>query len=357
MPIDLSNYPEKITIGNCCIGKDEPAFIVAEAACNHMCQLDLAKKMIDLAIEAGVDAIKFQTYKAERLARKEAKTYWEGQKISQIDYYKKLDKFGEKEYDELFKYAATKGIIGFSTPFDLESASMLNDLEVPLFKIASCDLPDKRLLRHVAKYGKPIILSLGGSMPEEIDEAILTIFKTGNFQLILLVCTLSYPTKDEDANLLRIKTMKKRYPDMIIGLSDHTEPDENMIIPSIGVALGAKAIEKHYTLDRSMTGSGHFFSVNPEDLKKMVKNIRLTEKVMGSKGLGVLLSEKKAREVARRSIVAEVQIKKGEIITSEMLGMKRPADGLSPNTIDLVIGKRAKQDIEPDQIITLKMLE
>lgn len=354
---NLSQWADTISVGNRRIGKNEPTFLIAEAACNHMCRLDMAKKMIDLASEAGVDAIKFQTYKAERLTRKEATTYWAGKEISQIEYYKKLDRFGKKEYEELFKYADSKGIIAFSTPFDIESASMLKETGMPLFKIASCDLPDKRLLKHVARFDKPLILSLGASTPKEIDAAVSSIFDTGNYKIILLVCTLSYPTKDEDANLLRIKSMKERYPGVIIGLSDHTEPDESMVIPSIGVALGAKVIEKHYTLNRSMKGSGHFFSINPEDLKKMVRNIRLTEKVLGKPKLGVLPVEKKARSSARRSIVAEVLIKKGDIIVSEMLGMKRPADGLSPSMIDLVIGKRAKQNIKPDQIITLEMLE
>ena len=357
MSVDSVKYTKKIYIGNRCISEKEQVFIIAEAACNHMCKLDMALEMIDLATEAGVDAIKFQTYKADRLARKTATTYWKGQKISQIDYYKRLDKFGKKEYERLFKYATKKGIIGFSTPFDLDSASMLNDLGVPLFKIASCDLPDKRLLRHVANFGKPIILSLGGSTTEEIDGAVSSIFEAGNFQLVLLVCTLSYPANNEDSHLLRIPSIKNKYPGMIIGLSDHTEPDENMIIPSIGVALGAKVIEKHFTLDRSMTGSGHFFSVNPDDLNKMVKNIRLTENVLGSPNLQVLPSEKNAKESARRSIVAEIPIKKGEIITSEMIGMKRPADGLPANMIDDIVGRRAKEGIPADELILLDMIE
>lgn len=354
---NLSKYADVIRVGERRIGKGEPAFVIAEAACNHMCQLDMARKMIDLAFEAGADAIKFQTYKAEHLARKMATAYWAGQKISQIDYYRKLDKFGVKEYAELFNYAKDKGIIAFSTPFDIDSASMLNELGMQLFKIASCDLPDTRLLRHVANFNKPIILSTGASTPEEIDQAILTIFETGNFQLILLACTLSYPTKNEDANISKIKSLQQRYPGMIIGLSDHTEPDEDMIIPSVGVAMGAKVIEKHYTLDRSMTGSGHFFSADPDDLKKMVLNIRLVETVAGSQELKVFEAEEAARNNARRSIVAAKFIKKGEVITAEMLGMKRPADGLPGYMIDEIIGKKAKTDIEADENIMMEMFE
>ena len=354
---NLSGYADTITVGNRSIGKGMPTFVVAEAACNHMCRMDLAKKMIDLAVEAGADGIKFQTYKAEKLVTRDAVAFWGEEKISQLDYYRRLDRFGKREYAELFSYARKKRIIPFSSPFDKESTDMLADLGMQVFKIASCDIPDLRHLRHVASFGKPIILSTGASNPDEIDRAIETIFSEGNYKLMLLACTLSYPTKNEDANLLRIRTLMERYPGMIVGLSDHTEPDSFMAIPATAVALGAKIIEKHYTLDRTMTGSGHFFAVNPDDLKKMVQNIRLTETVMGEGDLGIAESERKAWESARRSIVADRVIQKGEIITLEMIGLKRPSGGLSADMLDSVVGKKAKQDIEPDQRITLQMLE
>lgn len=346
-----------ISIKTRLVGKDEPVFIVAEAACNHMCDVGLAREMINRAAEAGVDAIKFQTYKAEKLVTHDAVAFWGKDKISQLEYYRRLDRFGGREYEELFEYAEEKGIIAFSSTFDAESAEMLADIGMPIFKIASCDLPDVRNLRHIANLGKPIILSTGASTIDEIDRAIEVIFEEGNYQLMLLACTLSYSTKNEDANLLRIRTLQEHYPGMIIGLSDHTEPDAHMVIPSVAVALGASIIEKHYTLDRSMTGSGHFFAVDPDDLKRMVNNIRLTEAVLGDGSLGIAESEKKAWSSARRSIVAEVLIKEGETITSDMVGMKRPADGLPASMVDLIIGKRAKQEIEPDQRITLEMLE
>jgi len=338
------------------IARDAPVFIVAEAACNHMCDLNLARRMIDKAAEAGVDAVKFQTYKAEKLVTREAVAFWGKEKIKQMEYYKRLDRFGKKEYAELFQYAKEKGVIGFSSPFDEESADMLNELNMPIFKIASCEITNLNFIKHVACFGKPIILSTGASKPEEIDKAIETILEQRNIQVILLACTLSYPTKYENANLLRIQTLRKRYPDIIIGLSDHIEPDTYMIIPSIAVALGARVIEKHYTLDRSMTGSGHFFAVDPENLKKMIDNIRLTEIILGNGKLGVADSEKKAWKSARRSIVAKVFIKKGEVLTKEMLGAKRPGGGLSADMIEIIIGKQALKDIKPDQKITLEML-
>ncbi len=346
-----------VSINGRSVGQDKPVFIVAEAACNHMCDLEIARKMIDKAAEAGVDAIKFQTYKAEKLVTGNAMAFWGSEKVSQLEYYKRLDRFGRKEYEELFKYAEDRGIVAFSSPFDADSAEMLAKIGMPVFKIASCDIPDVRHLRHIASFGKPIILSTGASTPDEIDRAIEVIFGQGNYQLMLLACTLSYPTRNEDANLLRIQTLQKRYPGFIIGLSDHTEPDLNMMIPSVAVALGGRIIEKHYTLDRTMTGSGHFFAVEPNDLKKMVNNIRLTETVLGKGKLGVAESEKKAWTSARRSIVAEVPIPKGTIISGEMLGIKRPANGLSPSMIDEIIGKKAVKNISAEQPITSSMIE
>jgi N-acetylneuraminate synthase len=347
--IDLGNGKE--------ISHDCPSFIVAEAACNHLCDMTLAKQMIDKAVEAGADSIKFQTYKAEKLVTKEAVAFWGNEKISQIDYYRRLDRFGKAEYSELFKYAEEKGIVCFSSPFDIDSADMLNELGMAIFKIASCEIPNLQFIKHVAGYGKPIMLSTGASSEEEIERAISTILKQGNNQLILMACTLCYPTKYEDANFTRIRTLKERYPDAILGLSDHTEPDEYMVVPSVGVALGAKVIEKHYTLDRTMTGSGHFFAVNPENLKAMITNIRLTEKVLGDGRLGIAESEKKAWNSARRSIVAEIKIKKGQKIRPEMIAAKRPGGGLGICKIEQIINKTANQDIEADQKISFEMLE
>jgi len=347
----------EICLGDKKIGESHPAFIVAEAACNHMCDLALARQLIDHAVEAGADAIKFQTYRAERLVRQDAKSYWQGAQISQLEYYRKLDRFGPAEYKEIFDYAREKKIIAFSTPFDVDSASMLQDLGVPLFKIASCDLPDTRLLRHIGSLGKPIIMSTGGSTCEEVDWAIGTLLDAGVSKLVVLACMLSYPTSFEEANLLRIRSLRERYPGLIVGYSDHTEPDSNMIVPSVAVALGARLVEKHYTLDRTLKESGHFFSVNPDDLTKMVFNIRLAESLMGEPSLGTALSEEAARQNARRSLVAERRILKGEVVSSSMVGLKRPADGLSASMINQIIGKKMNCDIDADQAFSLEMVD
>ena len=349
-----------IAIGDFLLSESSPAFIVAEAACNHMCRLDLARQLIDKAVEAGATAIKFQTYKAEKLVLKSAQAYWNHPGVSttsQFEYYKNLDRFGARDYESLFGYAKERGLIAFSTPFDLDSATLLNELGVPLFKIASSDLPDLRLLRHISRFGKPMILSTGGSRIEEIERAIKTAQDAGQKDLVLMVCTMCYPTQNRDAHLKRIRTLKGHFPDCFIGLSDHTLPDPSMIIPALAVAIGAKVIEKHYTLDRSMTGSGHANSVNPSDLKKMVENIRLAETVLGSPEVGILKCEEAARQNARRSLVSERLIRSGEKISDADIGIKRPGMGLPADRIDEVIGKIAKKDIEADQPIEIDVLE
>jgi N-acetylneuraminate synthase len=344
------SFPLQIKIKNKIISKTSPTFIIAEGACNHMCDIEPAKKMIDEAEKAGADAIKFQTYKAERLVSKDASTYWNYKSTtSQYEYYKNLDKFDRKEYKELFDYAKDKNIIVFCSPFDIESADMLNELGMSMFKIASCLIPDLRLIRHIARFHKPIILSTGGSELDEIQQAVDTIYAQDNFSLVIMVCTLSYPAKNQDAHLLRIGRLQELFPEAIIGCSDHTEPDENMLIPAIAVAQGAKVIEKHFTLDRKMTGSGHSFSVDPSLLTKMIQNIRLTEEVLGEQELKVRDIERKSRESARMSIVASSQIRKGEVVREDMLSFKRPGTGISPSLIDRVVGKVAKRDIRTDE--------
>lgn len=346
------------SIGHNVISNDSPTFIVAEGANNHLGDLAIARKMIDAAAKNGADAIKFQTFKAERLVVKDAPIFWNMPGVkTQLDFYKTIDKFGKKEYRGLFDFANKKGIVCFSTPFDCASADMLQELDMPAFKIASCDVPDLRLIRHVAGFGKPLFISTGASNIEEIQRVVNAVYEKGNFKIALLCCTLSYPTNVADMNLLRLLTFKKTFPDMVIGLSDHTEPDEQMILPSLAVALGAKVIEKHFTLDRNMPGIGHKFCIDPSDLRKMVDNIRLTEKALGCSEIKVYASEGSARKNARRSLVANRKIKKGEKLSDEMIGIKRPGTGLSPSDIDKVVGKIAKCDIEHDSQITWELLK
>lgn len=345
----MSQHTNTIMIGKRPVGREHPVFIIAEGACNHMCSVDIARDMIDKAVEAGADSIKFQTYKAEKLVTDQAVAFWGGETVRQIDYYRRLDRFNRDAYAELFAYAHSKGIIPFSSPFDIESADMLNDLGMEVFKIASCEVPNHRLIQRIAEYGKPVILSTGASQPEEVDRAVELILETGNTQLMLLACTLSYPTALPDANLRRISTLAERYPGFILGISDHTEPEGTMAVPSVAITLGARVIEKHYTLDRTMTGSGHFFSLNPHDLKRLVDTARAADAVMGDGVLGVAKSEQKAWDSARRSLVANRLIKKGEKLAAGDIAAKRPGGGWPVDQMDRITGWVALRDIQPDE--------
>jgi len=353
---DLNKAATRILINSNPLGINR-TFVIAEAACNHMCSLELAKAMIDCAANAGADAIKFQTYKGERIVTKYAPAFWGTETMKQTEYYKRLDKFNQQDYSLLFQYAEKKNILPFSTPFGIEDADMLNELGMKIFKIPSFEIVNLDLIRHIASFKKPIILSTGAANYDEIDRAIDIIISKENYDLALMACTLSYPTENENANLKRIQTLQKRYPNFMIGMSDHTRPDDNMIIPAIAVALGAKIIEKHYTMSRTMTGSGHFFSIEPRDLEKMIQNIRLCENTIGDGSIETANCEQRAKEGGRKSIVATRDIKANKIITKEMLTFKRPGTGICPSKIDEIIGKKAIVSILTDSQIKTEQLK
>jgi len=335
-------------------GRDiHPTFIIAEAANNHLCEMEAAKSMIRLAKWAGADAIKFQMYKAEHLVTSKSMTYWAGEKIPQIDYYRQLDKFGFDEYKELFECAKALDIIAFASPFDIPSVKMLGDLDVPLFKIASCCIDDTRLIKTIASYGKPIILSCGGATEQEIHDALQWIYVENNsVPVALLFCTFIYPTPPKKVNLSRLNQYKWNSP--IYGFSDHTVPtdDEHLLIPSIAVGMGAKIIEKHFTLDRNTPGSGNFYGTEPREFQQMVENIRFVEKVLGSSTPMVIDEEKETAKSSRRKLVANMDIKKNSIITNEMIGVKRTEDdGISPSMLYQVIGRKTDRLIKKDEPI------
>lgn len=342
-----------IKIGDTTIGGDAPTFIVAEGACNHMGDMETAKEMTRQAAKAGADAIKWQAHKAERLTTAHAKPFWDTDETSQLDYYRKLDGFGRDEYAELFEYADQLGIIAFCTPFDVESVKMLDELDMPLFKVASADITNIPLSLAIRRTAKPVILSTGASTRNEIDAALTYLYPS---QVVLMACTLSYPTAPDKANLNRIRTLKTFYPHHVVGLSDHTLPEAYAPIPALAVALGAGVIEKHYTLDRDMPGSGHFFAATPSKLQHMVRLIRTTEDALGHGALGVMDIERLAYEQARRSIVANEDIPKGATIGKWMLALKRPGTGMPPNKVGDVVGKKATRDIAADTLIGLEML-
>lgn len=346
----------KIKIGNKFVGEGEPCFIVAEAGANHNGKIELAKELVRKAAESGADAIKFQTYVAGKLATKTAPKYWADNrpKESQYEVFSKLDKLTEDEWKELAEFCRKMNITFLSTPFDVESADLLDELRVPAFKIASADITYLPLIKHAAEKGKPLILSTGMATIDEIKEAVEVIKSTGNDKIILLHCTLSYPTAFKDANLRMIHTMQEEFPDIPVGLSDHTM---GTIVPIAAVASGAKIIEKHYTIDKSLPDSpDHPLSVDPGELKEMIKQIRTVEEALGSPIKRPIEAEKAALKFARRSIVANVRIPEGTVITKDMITFKRPGTGISPKFFDQVVGKKAKKTIEEDEVITFDMI-
>ena len=340
--------------------KKNKTVIIAEAGVNHNGQLKFAKKLIDEAKKAGADIIKFQTYKAKKLTTKNAPRFWNWKgeikkKGTQYDSYSNLDSFDKNEYYQLIKYCKKKGIEFLSTPFDEESANMLIEIGMKGFKIASSDITNHPFLELLASKKLPILLSTGASSIDEIKEAVRVIKKKGNNKVLIMHCTLCYPTKPQDANLLAINDIKKNFPKNLIGLSDHTLGIE---IASASVLYGVTAIEKHFTFDKKLLKSAdHWLSVDPGELKQLVENVRTINLSMGNGKKIALKCESKAKKFARRSIVANKNITKGEILTKNNIYFKRPGTGISPSLIKKVLGKIAKKEIKYDKLIKFKDLK
>jgi len=347
----------KVKVGHRLIGEGEPCFIIAEVGVNHNGHFTLAKKLIDVAKEAGANAIKFQSFKAENVVtRKAPKAKYQKQATrpaqSQYEMIKKLE-LSAAHFEGLARHAQKKGMIFLSTPFDNESVDLLDGLGVPAFKIASGEITNLPLIRYTAKKSKPVILSTGMSTLREIGEALQVIRSEGIKDIVLLHCVTAYPAKMEDANLRAMETLRHAFK-LPVGLSDHTL---GITIPIAAVALGACLIEKHFTLDKNLPGPDHQASVDPEELKQMVKAIRQVEKAMGDGSKVPTKEEKQMQKVARRSIVAAVNIPKGTHISEAMLAIKRPGTGLEPKYMNKVIGAVARSRIAQDEPITTNKVE
>lgn len=328
-------------------------FIIAEAGVNHNGNIEIAKKLIDIAVEAKVDAVKFQTFKTENLVSKNAKKakYQEettSRTESQFEMLKKLE-LDIETHKILIDYCKYKKIMFLSTAFDLESINTLNNLGIEIFKIPSGEITNYPYLRKIGMLRKKVILSTGMSNIEEIKAAIKVLKENGSIDITVLHCNTEYPTPMEDVNLNAMNTMKEIL-NVEIGYSDHTIGIE---IPIAAVAMGAKVIEKHFTLDKNMEGPDHKASLEPNELKEMVKSIRNIDNAMGN-GLKVpSKSEINNLVIVRKSIVANRIIKKGEKFTEDNLTCKRPGDGISPMRWKDVIGKVASKDFKEDEMIEL----
>lgn len=328
-------------------------FIIAEAGVNHNGSVELAKKLIDAAVEAGADAVKFQTFKAEKLVSKNAqKAQYQKQTTdkeeSQFDMIKKLE-LDEATHHELMSYCKSKNIMFLSTPFDHDSIELLNTLGLEIFKIPSGEITNLPYLRHIGKLNKKIILSTGMTDMSEIEDALDILIEAGTKKenITVLHANTMYPTPMEDVNLKAMVTIGKTF-DIAYGYSDHTLGIE---VDIAAVALGASCIEKHFTLDCTMEGPDHKASLEPKELKEMVNAIRNIELALGSSIKKPSKSEIPNMQVARKSIVATCTIKKGEILSEDKLTIKRPGNGISPMRWDEVIGTKASKDYQEDEMI------
>ena len=346
--------------------RNSKPYVIAEMGVNFydtakvlgVSPLEAAKLYIDRAAEAGIDCAKFQSYKANTIVSKHSPAYWDTTKEptkTQYELFLKFDRFGEEDYRALADYAHEKGMDFTSTPFDYASADFLEDM-VDFYKISSSDLSNLPFIRHIGAKGKPVVLSVGAAYLSEVDEAVRALRDAGCTDLTLLHCVLSYPTAPENANLRVIETLKKVFPDVKVGFSDHVAPDETMMTLAAAYLLGAEVIEKHFTLDKTLTGNDHYHAGDPDDFRKAIANFRWIDTVLGSPEKTVLDCERVPRREARRSLVLTRDMKAGEALTERDLMAKRPGTGVSPVHTDLVLGRRVTRDLEEDTILTWDMI-
>lgn len=331
---------ESIRIGKREIGVGRPCFIIAEAGVNHNGDIQLAKRLTDVAVEAGADAVKFQSFKAEGVAAADApKAEYQHATTdaseSQLAMLKRLE-LSPETHRELLTYCQDRDIIFMSTPFDEASADLLVELNVAAVKIPSGEVNNLPFLSYIARKGKPIILSTGMSYLGEVERAIRVIRKTGCGEIVLLHCVSNYPADPFDANLRSMQTMASAFQ-VLVGYSDHTEGIE---VALAAVALGACVVEKHITLDRNLPGPDHRSSMEPYTFKDLVSKIRVVEAALGSGYKVPAPSEAENRQVVRRSLALRQTIKAGETLRRDVLTALRPATGIPPDCIDVVVGRR-----------------
>ena len=331
-------------------------YIIAEIGVNYydiaskenIPLMDAAKLMIKEAKEGGADAVKFQSYKANKIASVNSPSYWDTTKEptnNQFDLFKKFDLFGEKEYKELCKYCKELKIDFMSTPFDLDAVDYLDKL-VSIHKISSSDITNYPLLKKVARTNKKILLSTGASNIVDIKKAVKVIEDEGNSDIVLLHCILNYPTLNLNAHLNMLDDLRELGYEL--GYSDHTLPDENMVILSAAYVKGAVWIEKHFTLDKTLPGNDHYHAMDTNDLKKFKSNLNILKEVLGDSIKKCLPTEKISKKNARRSIYATKNLKKGSILKETDIICKRPATGICASDFDKLIGRKILQDINED---------
>jgi len=351
----LSTRP--IQIGKHYIGPGLPAFVIAEAGVNHNGDASAAKKLIDVAADAGANAVKFQTYTTDKLVSAAApKADYQklntGEGETQAEMLRRLE-LKRSDYEDLVRSCHERDIVFLSTPFDEDSADFLDALGVPAFKVGSGDLTNLPLLEHVARKRKPVILSTGMADLDEIRQAVEVMQNSGCTSLILLQCVSNYPATPADVNLRAMQTMASEFS-LPVGYSDHTEGIE---IALAAAALGACVIEKHFTLDKTWPGPDHKASLEPSELTAMIAGIRKVKAALGSGEKKRVASEENTAQVARRSLTAGRDLAAGTRLTREMIAIQRPGTGLSPARISSVIGRRLRIDVKSGAQLSFDMLD
>lgn len=332
-------------------------FIIAEAGVNHNGDLETAKRLVDAAVVAGADAVKFQTFVPEEIVTGSAekalyqKANVAGGRVTQLDMIRRYA-LSKEDFHTLWDCCERAGIMFLSTPFDYYSVDFLDQLGVPIYKIPSGELTNDRFLRYVATRGKPLIVSTGMTTLGEVEEALEVLQDAGACEITLLHCTSAYPTPYEEVNLRAMITLRQAFG-LPVGYSDHTPGTE---VAVAAAALGARVIEKHFTLSRNMEGPDHKASLEPGELAVMVRAIRNVEKALGDGRKRPSPVEQDVMRTARRSLVAACDIAEGEMITEEKLAVKRPGTGLPPKMWCLVVGRRARMDIPADTVLTWDMI-
>jgi len=344
-----------IQLGSRLVGENDGPYIIAEIGVNHEGSLATAKLLIEAAKRGGADAAKFQTYKAGLIASKFSPSYWDTSKeptTSQYELFTKYDAFGAAEYKELADHCKKFEIEFVSTPFDIGAVEMLDPL-VKYFKIASADITNPPLLKKVAATGKPIILSTGASNIGEIDTALAILRAAGAQQICLMHCILNYPTRDQNAHLGMLTGLHNRYPDVLLGYSDHTLPSEEMTSLIAAHLLGAVVLEKHFTLDKTLPGNDHYHAMDESDLARFQVKVKKVHELLGpTRDKAPIATEEISRLNARRSIVLTRDLKSGHQIVDSDLVAKRPGTGVSPINWDEVIGQKLIRDLPEDHILT-----
>lgn len=351
----LDGLPQKVKIGRRYVGPGEPVFVIAEVGINHNGDLEIAKKLIDAAKEAGADAVKFQKRTAEEILTKEGleKPYTSPHAFAPTygEHRRKLE-FSESQYKEVKSYAENKGILFFASVWDPKSADFMGEFDVDAYKIPSADVINTPLLKYVSQKNKPVLLSTGMSTEEEIDEAVQAILKH-NDRLILFHCVSLYPCPDDKINLAFMDVLRNRYYPLPVGYSGH----EMGLIPTLAaVSRGARIVERHLTLDKTMKGSDHAASLEPQQFKELVQGIRAIEASLGAAEKIMYPELVPLREKLAKSVVAKVAIPAGTIMTADMLAVKGPGHGVKPSQMTELLGRVAQIDIVVDSHLPFEAL-